>query len=348
MQLEEYVLWRLRDVPGQRTLSAFRQQPGTNTQTAERPMHISAALPPSPYGKFPSSATLPSPTHTEHPDPEQTALLSHRRATAAVQASDAHTDMGQQPEAFQRGRLDFGDADTASARAALMPEAELDPLSHSHDMAVLPYAADMGHVNDDKLVCSHYIHASAAANGGGMVNDTHQKHMPNEQHAQQAQQAQQSQWAQQPQQAQLSAALHAQTVTFSSATAAAAPAADDYRVAHERAAAARAACDMLRGPPKSSRDDPHFMDSYYKSSRLSFIGRWKARIEALTASMAADAPLPKTVQQPSALLNAFKADKGVRSCLCVQGIYALVFCFTSTSTRCQTSRTPHLLFWRTS
>ena len=87
-------------------------------------------------------------------------------------------------------------------------------------------------------------------------------------------------------------------------------AAEEYRIAHERAASARAACDMLRGPPKSSRDDPHFMDSYYKSSRLSFIGRWKARIEALTATMAAHAPLPQTAQQPSALVNAFRGNQG--------------------------------------
>lgn len=47
------------------------------------------------------------------------------------------------------------------------------------------------------------------------------------------------------------------------------------------AAACRAACDLLKGAPKSSREDPKFMDNYYKSSRLHFIGTWKARIEAL-------------------------------------------------------------------
>ena len=51
--------------------------------------------------------------------------------------------------------------------------------------------------------------------------------------------------------------------------------------AQQVAAACRAACDLLKGAPKSSRDDPHFMDNYYKSSRLHFIGTWKARIEAL-------------------------------------------------------------------
>ena len=307
VQLEEYVLWRLRDVPGQRTLSAFRQQPGINTQTAERSMHISAALPPSPYGKFPSSAAQPLHSHTEDLEAIQTALLSQHQQTAAVQASDAHTDMGQQSEALQprsAKALDFGNAETAAARAALIPEAELDPLSDSHDRSVLPCAADMGRCNHDQLKQSHNISALAAANDGGMAFDTHHNN-----HMQDKQQAQRAQWARP------SSAPHTQAVSSSGATAAAAaPAADDYRVAHERAAAARAACDMLRGPPKSSRDDPHFMDSYYKSSRLSFIGRWKARIEALTASMAADAPLPKTVQQPSALLNAFKADAGVFAC----------------------------------
>ena len=51
--------------------------------------------------------------------------------------------------------------------------------------------------------------------------------------------------------------------------------------AQKVAAACRAACDLLKGAPKSSREDPKFMDNYYKSSRLHFIGTWKARIEAL-------------------------------------------------------------------
>lgn len=60
-------------------------------------------------------------------------------------------------------------------------------------------------------------------------------------------------------------------------------AAKNLQRAQQVAAACRAACDMLKGAPKSSRDDPHFMDNYYKASRLHFIGTWKARIEALAA-----------------------------------------------------------------
>lgn len=64
--------------------------------------------------------------------------------------------------------------------------------------------------------------------------------------------------------------------------------------AQEVAAKMRAECDVLKGPPKSSRDDPNFVESYYRASRLHFIGRWKARLEALMASSTAagEAPPP--------------------------------------------------------
>lgn len=43
------------------------------------------------------------------------------------------------------------------------------------------------------------------------------------------------------------------------------------------AAQKRAACDVLKGPPRSSRDDPEFMNTFFKASRLHFIGTWKVR-----------------------------------------------------------------------
>ena len=324
MQLEEYVLWRLRDVPGQRTLSSFRQQPGTVTQAGQRPMHITEALPPSPYGKFPSSVADPT---TEASILRRSAHLHQNQQPAALSGRDVitapdHTSQHSGGHGSGPAKaLDFAHADASFARVTAMPEAELDPLSHSHATAVLPGAASTGPL-DQTLIHTHLsVDGSALADGKGTAYDgrsvacdgrnvvlngrsvvhdgrsvAHDTH--DNRHGQGAQQMQ-----------------PAPETQAGSSSAAAAPAANEYRVAHERAAAARAACDLLRGPPKSSRDDPHFMDSYYKSSRLSFIGRWKARIEALTATMAADAPLPKAVQQPSALLNAFKADKG-KSTLC--------------------------------
>lgn len=62
------------------------------------------------------------------------------------------------------------------------------------------------------------------------------------------------------------------------------------RAAHQIAAQARQRCDMLKGPPRSSREDPDFQANYFAASRLHFIGSWKARIEALAVSMANDAP----------------------------------------------------------
>lgn len=62
------------------------------------------------------------------------------------------------------------------------------------------------------------------------------------------------------------------------------------RAAQQIAAEARRRCDMLKGPPRSSREDPAFQANYFAASRLHFIGSWKARIEALAASMADIAP----------------------------------------------------------
>lgn len=67
--------------------------------------------------------------------------------------------------------------------------------------------------------------------------------------------------------------------------------------AQKTAAGLRSECDNLKGAPKSSKDDPNFVESYYKSSRLHFIGRWKARLESLMTQQLADSPHPTPYQQ---------------------------------------------------
>ncbi|KAF5827717.1 hypothetical protein DUNSADRAFT_184 [Dunaliella salina] len=70
----------------------------------------------------------------------------------------------------------------------------------------------------------------------------------------------------------------------------------------------RSECDLLRGAPRSSRDDPGFMDSYFRSSRLHHIGTWKSRIEALMAEDDIWGPQPLPVQgarQPAGTLRQF-------------------------------------------
>ncbi len=57
---------------------------------------------------------------------------------------------------------------------------------------------------------------------------------------------------------------------------------------------ARQRCDLLRGPPRSSRDDPAFQRTYFSASRLHFIGSWKARNEALLLGMVNEGPKPST------------------------------------------------------
>lgn len=53
------------------------------------------------------------------------------------------------------------------------------------------------------------------------------------------------------------------------------------RTAEQISAAARAAKDILKGPPRSSRDDPAFQQTFWQASRLHFIGSWKARGRSL-------------------------------------------------------------------
>ncbi|GFR48077.1 hypothetical protein Agub_g9915, partial [Astrephomene gubernaculifera] len=74
------------------------------------------------------------------------------------------------------------------------------------------------------------------------------------------------------------------------ADAAAAGGGGDPRAAQALAAELRAAHD--RGPPRSTRNDPRFMETFFRSSRLHFIGTWKTRIEALMAEVEAGAPAP--------------------------------------------------------
>lgn len=264
LQLQEYVLWRLRDAPGQRTLSAFQQQPGTTSQTAARPSSISAALPPSPYKQYAAAAAQPHRQHKPDQSQQQPArpLVSTGEAGDAASADQAapNTDVSAQPNQVQ---LPHTVIRQVSGGQAASPSLMQPAVNSDH-----PQLNNKPAATDDN---AHVIAAS---------------------HRQ----------------------LHAGPVPAPASTSAPPSTppgvSDDYKAAYEVAAAARAACDLLRGPPKSSRDDPHFMDSYYKSSRLSFIGRWKARIEALTAAMAADAPVPQIAHQPMGLRHSFKQAKG--------------------------------------
>ncbi|PSC71461.1 DNA repair REV1 [Micractinium conductrix] len=91
----------------------------------------------------------------------------------------------------------------------------------------------------------------------------------------------------------------ARPLSPASAAAAAAGAAAGYdpaemRQAQQLASRLRSECEGLRGPPRTSREDPNFVDTFFKNSRLHFIGSWKQRIEALMALPAAsEGPAPR-------------------------------------------------------
>ena len=64
------------------------------------------------------------------------------------------------------------------------------------------------------------------------------------------------------------------------------------RQAQEVAARLRAGSDVLRGGPRASKDDPGFVDTFYRASRLHFIGTWRARIEGLLGELEDVGPDP--------------------------------------------------------
>jgi DNA repair protein REV1 len=79
--------------------------------------------------------------------------------------------------------------------------------------------------------------------------------------------------------------------------------------ANKTAAAMRAACDVLKGPPKSSADDPAFMDTYFRASRLHFIGTWRTRTEELLRNNSYCSGLAKSLNFQSEGSNQGKADR---------------------------------------
>jgi DNA repair protein REV1 len=74
--------------------------------------------------------------------------------------------------------------------------------------------------------------------------------------------------------------------------------------AQEVAKRMRQNCQVLKGPPKSSKDDPNFIESFYQASRLHFIGTWKTRLEKLMLSGIADqSPKPTTDESQRVVIH---------------------------------------------
>ncbi|KAK9805394.1 hypothetical protein WJX73_010812 [Symbiochloris irregularis] len=116
--------------------------------------------------------------------------------------------------------------------------------------------------------------------------------------------------------AEMKQAHNAQAAGSTAAASAAAASRAANQAAQEVATRARAACDVLRGPPMTTHNNPEFMDTYFRSSRLHFIGTWKARIEALAARMCPEAPSP-SLAHPSHLRIGQATASGPASGRCI-------------------------------
>ena len=63
------------------------------------------------------------------------------------------------------------------------------------------------------------------------------------------------------------------------------------------AKSSRSPLDLKRGParlPRTTADDPNFLQTFFKSSRLHFTGVWKSRFEAILHSLPAPPEPPVT------------------------------------------------------
>eukprot|EP00873_Tetraselmis_striata_P038497 jgi/Tetstr1/458761/TSEL_045146.t2 len=86
--------------------------------------------------------------------------------------------------------------------------------------------------------------------------------------------------------------------------------------------------------PRSSRDDPNFMETFYKASRLHFIGTWKARNEALVDTLCRAGPQPSAPPPPGAdpLAGAAPLERAIIH-LDMDAFFATVACLTHPSLR---------------
>jgi hypothetical protein len=63
--------------------------------------------------------------------------------------------------------------------------------------------------------------------------------------------------------------------------------------AHQTVASMRLQEPLLAMKPRTSRDDPEFMSTFFKASRLHYIGMWKIRYQELLGTLPPPPPLPK-------------------------------------------------------
>jgi len=63
--------------------------------------------------------------------------------------------------------------------------------------------------------------------------------------------------------------------------------------AHQTVASMRKQEPLLAMKPRTSRDDPEFLTTFFKASRLHYIGMWKIRYQELLGTLPPPPPLPK-------------------------------------------------------
>ena len=261
LQVRGYQLWRLRDGPGQQALAAFTVQPQSRSVTdIAAPQTVKGSSP----GKVQPAQAQPG------QQPVQAEL--HAADQAAPGPASAHAEPCS---AVARDNLTHQQAARPRDAAASDRDAAADIASVS---APSGHAAPEGH-----QVCGRHARTCTSS--------TCKMQCPCPTVSARACRSIA------PDEVLLKLCNTAPpSCTHESNAQAAASSRAANMAAQEVATRARAACDVLRGPPQTTHDNPEFMETYFRSSRLHFIGTWKARIEALAARMCPDAPSPAPVR----------------------------------------------------
>ncbi|GAB4820844.1 hypothetical protein N2152v2_007890 [Parachlorella kessleri] len=257
LPIQPYVLWQLRDAPGQKTLLGFRKPEAR----ALPPSAIYGAAIDRSAGEVPFSnrhqdhanlqgaLDLPSLAERARAEPLEAASVQHGEP-AGDQGSQRHHDQQQQQQHGQQ----FEEQHVQQHNQQQSPASPCPPPGQGLLPAFIEAPAP-----------SHLVQGLPQEQGTlppPLIRQPLTLH---------------------DKQNELLARGHAAAGTA---------AIDEMEEAQRLAARMRAECDLLRGAPKSTKDDPNFMESFYKSSRLHFIGTWKARLESLMATVAVDSPRP--------------------------------------------------------
>ena len=285
VQVENYSLWRLRDRPGQKSLTGFAAQSFTR----------SAAQEASPAALWTGgSGAQSNQSASQNVSRKRVLTLDFAGISNAFASKDVKEGQSSEPAAD----LPPGSLHSLVSMAQQLASRQADGHTEAHTEAERQGPAECGHgaeADDDFSKLQHCQLVQSASTNVSCTNTNGQAGCAAEQEIGQCAVDAAVKYGSMPEghspRATVMGPAQPHAVHTTGAEEQKGCESDiSLQTAQQIAAQARQRCDMLKGPPRSSREDPAFQANYFAASRLHFIGSWKARIEALAASMANNSP----------------------------------------------------------